>query len=149
MSSGSRKRAAPGAAPVVPIQQQRMQQQQYTGDNGENSLARWNGAGDGTGFIDDGTFGASAFPFMPNQQYPQAVATPSNALVPANQRSAFDTTDAWSTFVGDGALIQQPVGEQPVEQDSIEKLEELAQKAKRDAQGKRKQIPPFVQKLSR
>ncbi|KAK2071946.1 hypothetical protein P8C59_006329 [Phyllachora maydis] len=34
------------------------------------------------------------------------------------------------------------------ESDSIEHLEELAQKAKREAQAKRKQIPPFVQKLS-
>jgi heat shock transcription factor len=35
------------------------------------------------------------------------------------------------------------------ENDSIERLEERAAIAKRDAQSKRKQIPPFVQKLSR
>lgn len=35
------------------------------------------------------------------------------------------------------------------EHDSIERLEEMAQRAKREAQAKRKQIPPFVQKLSR
>ena len=35
------------------------------------------------------------------------------------------------------------------ESDSIERLEEKAAIAKRDAQSKRKQIPPFVQKLSR
>lgn len=35
------------------------------------------------------------------------------------------------------------------ENDNIELLEEKANVAKRDAQGKRKQIPPFVQKLSR
>lgn len=33
--------------------------------------------------------------------------------------------------------------------DSIERLEEKAAVAKREAQSKRKQIPPFVQKLSR
>jgi len=35
------------------------------------------------------------------------------------------------------------------ENDSIELLEERAAIAKREAQSKRKQIPPFVQKLSR
>lgn len=35
------------------------------------------------------------------------------------------------------------------ESDSIERLEERATVAKREAQSKRKQIPPFVQKLSR
>jgi len=35
------------------------------------------------------------------------------------------------------------------ENDSIERLEERAARAKREAQVKRKQIPPFVQKLSR
>jgi len=35
------------------------------------------------------------------------------------------------------------------ENDNIELLEEKATVAKRDAQAKRKQIPPFVQKLSR
>jgi hypothetical protein len=35
------------------------------------------------------------------------------------------------------------------EHDNVERLEEMAQRAKRDAQAKRKQIPPFVQKLSR
>jgi heat shock transcription factor len=35
------------------------------------------------------------------------------------------------------------------EQDSIERLEERALRAKKEAQAKRKQIPPFVQKLSR
>jgi heat shock transcription factor, other eukaryote len=36
-----------------------------------------------------------------------------------------------------------------VDNDSIEALEERALRAKREAQAKRKQIPPFVQKLSR
>jgi heat shock transcription factor len=35
------------------------------------------------------------------------------------------------------------------ETDCIEALEEKATVAKREAQAKRKQIPPFVQKLSR
>lgn len=33
--------------------------------------------------------------------------------------------------------------------DDIQELEQKAQVAKRDAQAKRKQIPPFVQKLNR
>jgi heat shock transcription factor len=49
----------------------------------------------------------------------------------------------------DTSLITRDGDNETAEQDNIEKLEEMAQKAKRDAQGKRKQIPPFVQKLSR
>ena len=159
-SSNSRKRAAPGASPVVPIQQQQRMQQPYTTDNSAgDALTRWNPTGDAAGFMDDGTFGNNAYGFMPNQQYPQAVPTPSNAvarrhmnnaLVPANQRTSFDATDPWGNFGTDGALIQQPdATEEAPEQDSIEKLEEMAQKVKREAQKNRKQIPPFVQKLSR
>jgi heat shock transcription factor len=73
------------------------------------------------------------------------------ALVPTNPRAAFDPSgDVWANFVGDeNALLQQNGSETMTTQENIEALEEQAQKAKRDAQAKRKQIPPFVQKLSR
>lgn len=152
-----RKRAAPGASPIVPIQQQ-MQQPYATGNGGGDQMMRWSAGTEGTGFV-DGT--SNSFGLVPAQpQYPQGVATPSNslarrqmnrALVPTNSRGNFDPpADPWSSFAGDdNALLPQNSTEAPREEDNIEILEEMAQKAKREAQAKRKQIPPFVQKLSR
>jgi heat shock transcription factor len=79
------------------------------------------------------------------------------ALVPTNPRANFDpSSDPWSSFVdtdaaSSSALLhqQQPNSTAMSEEQSVEALEELAAKAKQDATVKRKQIPPFVQKLSR
>lgn len=104
---------------------------------------------------------------LPQQQpYGQVpAATPNNALarrqmnralVPTAPRANFDNpNDPWSSFVGSdssSALLQQQQhanGANMTEVQSIEALEELATKAKQEAQLKRKQIPPFVQKLNR
>ena len=40
-------------------------------------------------------------------------------------------------------------GDQEAWSDDLEELERKAEIAKKDAQAKRKQIPPFIQKLSR
>lgn len=119
---------------------------------------RWNGVGDISGF-DGSQQAGNSYGLVPAQpQYPQAVPTPSSsltrrpmnrALVPTNPRSNFDaSSNPWSGF-DDNALMQQNPGENVPVQDSVEVLEEMASKAKREAQAKRKQIPPFVQKLSR
>lgn len=55
--------------------------------------------------------------------------------------------DSWGQFGDDTGLDLNPVAME--ETDNIEALEEKATAAKREAQAKRKQIPPFVQKLSR
>jgi heat shock transcription factor len=69
-------------------------------------------------------------------------------LVPASP-GGYDPSQAWGNLPMDnGALTHQQHDDQGTE-DSIEVLEEKAQQAKREAQAKRKQIPPFVQKLSR
>lgn len=93
------------------------------------------------------------------QTYPPSVNAPSNslarrqmnrALVPTNLRASYDpSSDQWAAFGDDSLLVPQNATEGRVEQDNVEVLEEMAQKAKREAQAKRKQIPPFVQKLSR
>lgn len=72
------------------------------------------------------------------------------ALVPTGVRQNFDSaSDPWS-FVGeDSSLLQQQPNGNLTETDNVEVLEEMAHKAMREAQQKRKQIPPFVQKLSR
>jgi heat shock transcription factor len=121
---------------------------------------RWNGNPDAAGFVDGPAPGSNSFGLMQAPpSYPQGVVTPSNslarrqpnrALVQTNPRSTFDSAvEPWTGFADDGSLLPQGAGENLTEQDNVELLEEMAQKAKREAQGKRKQIPPFVQKLSR
>lgn len=92
------------------------------------------------------------------QQYSQPAPTPSNtiarrqmnnALVPTNPRNFDGTVEPWANYGGDDNALLQGNLENLNEQDNIEVLEERAQKAKREATSKRKQIPPFVQKLSR
>ena len=70
-------------------------------------------------------------------------------MVQTAPRATFDNTnDPWGPF-GDDSLLDPQNQNGMEETDNIELLEEKAVIAKRDAQSKRKQIPPFVQKLSR
>lgn len=134
-----------------------MQQQQYTAAQ-PDQLLRWNG-----GTPDGAAYAAAAgsvTPYMASSapgQFGQGVpAAPStalarrgmNSLVSTAPRQIFDTSsDSWNAF-GDDFQQQQPQGTME-DHETIEALEERALRAKRDAQQKRKQIPPFVQKLSR
>lgn len=70
--------------------------------------------------------------------------------MPTGGRATFDQgSDPWSSLVpADTATLDSAVSEMN-EQESLAQLEQQAVKAKRDAEAKRKQIPPFVQKLSR
>jgi heat shock transcription factor len=129
-------------------------QQAYGSVNPSNDqIMRWNSNGDVPGFMDGTVPHANPYDlasFAPHQQTSNTLARrPMNALVPTN--ATFNAGEQWPSFLGDdGALVQQNgLPEEHVEADSIEVLEEKAQKAKREAQGKRKTIPPFVQKLSR
>jgi heat shock transcription factor len=120
-------------------------------------MFRWNGAVDGNGFVDPGTPGVNSFTMLPAGPYGGGIQTPttalarrqsSRALVPTAARGPFDRPDSWTGF-GEDPGYHQPANASMDEHDSIERLEEMAQRAKREAQAKRKQIPPFVQKLSR
>lgn len=151
---------------MMPIPQP-MQPQYNAGNPAGDQVMRWNGMGDPSSFMNgaDGIMDGNAhvgnsFGLVPAQpQYAQPVSTPSNtlarrqmnrALVPTNTRPYDGAVEQWGNFVGDdNALLQQNPSENLNEQDNVEILEEMAQKAKREAQAKRKQIPPFVQKLSR
>ncbi|CAH0059425.1 unnamed protein product [Clonostachys solani] len=156
-STNPRKRVAPGANPIVPMQQS-IQQPFATNNMMGEQMVKWNGGGDGLDAFADATGnGVNSYDLLQNQhQYTQSAATANNslarrpmnqALVPTTQRANFDTPINWNSFVGDeSSLVPQEDGVS--EQDNIDALEEQAQKAKREAQGKRKQIPPFVQKLS-
>lgn len=151
-----RKRAAPGASPMVNYQQR--MQQPFPADNGvADSMLRWNG--DGSDFVDAAAaHGANAYGLMPTQPQFSQVPTPSNslarrdmnqALIPAHNRNFDSSLEPWTGFADGNTLVPQNEEEGLIEQDNVEALEEMAQKAKREAQAKRKGIPPFVQKLSR
>ena len=130
-------------------------------------LFRWNANSvDGSGFVDSGSPTVGSFAMMPTQgQYGQQQqqqqhqqqqnATPSTALarrannralIPSATRLPFDANaESWNGFSEDAPFPPTAADEN----DNIERLEETAQRAKKEAQAKRKQIPPFVQKLSR
>lgn len=155
----SRKRPAPGTSPIATNQQ--LQQsfgspQPITNDQ----FLRWGQNGDSMAFPTDVSgfnidpYGANA---LSNSQFPASVSAPSTQLarrpvnrqlVATQQRPMYENLgDPWGALVDGGAFdVQNGVME---ENDNIELLEERAAVAKRDAQSKRKQIPPFVQKLSR
>ena len=72
-----------------------------------------------------------------------------NQLVAANRSFPPQQNELWANFTEDALVPQSNGGTAVDEHDNVELLEEKAQKAKREAQAKRKQIPPFVQKLNR
>jgi heat shock transcription factor len=136
-------------------------QQQFTAPNQMSNLG-WGQGPDNTNYVTDPTafkmnnYGAGA---GTHPQYDPSVAAPSTQiarrpnnrqLVPTVQRNPYDNSgDPWGPFGDDSILDPQSNGGRMEENDNIELLEEKAAVAKRDAQSKRKQIPPFVQKLSR
>ena len=131
--------------------QQQMQQPYAPANVPADQMIRWNGADNTGGYVDGSANHTNSYEIVQSQpQFSNSLTRrPMNqALIPANAHSNFD--QSWASFMGDdGALVPQHHEENGVEDDNIEELEERAQKAKRDAQGKRKQIPPFVQKISR
>lgn len=153
-----RKRPAPGTISMPsPLPQQAF--------NPPDPLLRWNGSNVGN-FADNGSNNVNPYGVVssPTQgQYPQNYSAAStalarrnvanNALVPSNRTfnpQQPQQADLWPNFPDDGMNLNVPNGGVPLdEHDNIELLEERAQRAKREAQAKRKQIPPFVQKLNR
>lgn len=101
------------------------------------------------------TYGA-----MPNGQQPnfanqtlqppstQLATRPHNQLIQAGRRNQFHGGNEWA-MTDDLGYDSNTQNGGLAENDSIDRLEERAAAAKRDAQSKRKQIPPFVQKLNR
>ena len=165
-----RKRPAPG---TIPMPQQMSQiPQPYTSPD---QLLRWNGNNVGS-FVDNGSNNVNPYGMVssPTQaQYPQNVpasstalarrAVGNNALVPTSrtfnpqqqqqqqqQQPTPQQNELWPNYTEDTMNLNTPNGGVPLdEHDNVEVLEERAQRAKREAQAKRKQIPPFVQKLNR
>src|SRR3569833_3390188 len=151
-----RKRPAPAATPIVPLQQM---PQPYPAP-AQDPVLMWNAAvPDPNNFVDPSgniqpyimnTQGPPGPGFQPPQSTAIARRPPNRALVPTAPRSTIDaTTDQWANIGNDSDLANAPSNGAMDGHDNIEALEEQAQIAKREAQAKRKQIPPFVQKLSR
>lgn len=152
----SRKRRAPGTIPISSIPNP-----YFTPPNSSDQLPSWNPGN--SNFMDNSAANVNPYMMSPPQQsqFPQQgipIATPSTALARRGMNNqlvhtprAFNPqpTEVWPNFAEDSLVPQSNGGGAVDEHDNIELLEEKAQKAKREAQAKRKQIPPFVQKLNR
>ena len=157
----TRKRGAPGASPLsqqqnfnnVPYATGMPDQPGYDQNFGDWGAA--NGMGDlNSGFLNDGSlnndvfntglngavgFGAAGVGAVGNDfANGQLVRRAPNQQVVSRNPSAWQDADGMAGTV--------PSFEQVDEEDD---LEQKAMAAKKEAQAKRKQIPPFVQKLSR
>jgi hypothetical protein len=142
--------------PNFPAQQPQLQNNQFANlawTQGANSTV--NPAFPDLSYNMAGNFSANN---VSNPQYTQSVPATSNQLarrpmsrqlVPTASRGGFENSNEWSGGLGDDGTFDQQSLNGMAENDSIERLEERAIIAKREAQSKRKQIPPFVQKLSR
>lgn len=137
--------------PHFPAQQQ---QQQATNEQ----YMRWNHSlADNTVFPDmnynmayaGGANAVSAASFQQNVPAPstQIARRPMNRQLVQTAPRQYDNPNEWA--LGDELFDPNAQIGALAENESIERLEERAQVAKREAQSKRKQIPPFVQKLNR
>jgi len=149
-ASSTRKRPSPGSIPI-----QQPMSQPY---NSPEQMLRWSGNNAGN-FADNASAPVNPYAVLsPAQpQFNQAASTPStvlarragnSALITSNRTFSPQPSDTWPSFADDN-LLSNPSGGSLDEHDNIDLLEEKAQRAKREAQAKRKQIPPFVQKLNR
>lgn len=158
-SSNPRKRPAPGTTSQVqqamPPQQPTYDFSQLTSDGYNDNSFNFNTdnflAGDqtyGDSSLNDNNAFAEAMngAQYPNTMYAGSMQAPSTSTdlvrrTPNQQLTRAAQQEQWSGY-----------GAQPTQNDEDEDEQELEQRiamAKRDTQGKRKQIPPFVQKLSR
>ena len=155
--AGTRKRAAPGASPL--IQEQSQSAMEFPSKSPELSndpFLRWgqNLQGNETSAYPDPTtttytpniYGGLTQPQgVPVSQSNQITRRPPNQQLVARGRTINGaSSDQW---LGLGDVTITPSTDGWVNSD--EDLEQKALIAKRDAQAKRKPIPPFVQKLSR
>jgi heat shock transcription factor, other eukaryote len=147
----SRKRPAPGTSPVAFQQQMQSAANSYNAApipqlSDEQFLQLGYNAQQPSSFGDASTYNNSANNFGGNgaQASNQLARRPVNQL--ANRgRSYIDSNGLqWVDSTNGGGQQLDSAWN-----DDIEALEKKAQQAKKIAQEKRKQIPPFVQKLSR
>lgn len=152
----SRKGAAPRASSAA--QEQELQQNLISASQTSNEGYRWL---DQLNYTDSSVYSANiydtdAISQAPYQQSVSATSTqlariPGNRQMVSSARQPYDDgADPWGAHFGENTPLDLQASSNGVmeENDNIELLEEKAAIAKREAQAKRKQIPPFVQKLS-
>lgn len=161
--AGSRKRPAPGTstrAQQQPVPQAAYPSFPYTEEasNDLNIDYKPSNPSDGDLFFPDATsYDPNFFPTnlndMQSQPYNASTDPPSNQLVRRNTnqqlaaRSAGFPQDQWPSFTNAATGPQDRIWENMDEREHD--LDQKAALAKKDAQAKRKQIFPFVQKLWR
>ena len=161
----NRKRPAPGTSPMVqqpnaPQSNYQYQQQPLDNTNDFSNFDFSNAFPTDQNYSDPANFDPNAFSYSLNTQQPQTFGgnnfapTPSTELVrrsrnqqvlpqgQAQGQASGQRQDAW----GGGGYAGNMNGS--VEDEDEQDLDARVALAKKDAQGKRKQIPPFVQKLS-
>ncbi len=170
--TNSRKRAAPGASPIIQQTTQQKPTRQYlsnpaTPQLSDDQFLSWGQTplNQGLPSYPDPTasYNPNIYSTMSSGSpglhhgsvpIPQTASTTSNQLTrrPVNQHLVArgrppnnDSNSPWSNF-GDGAIQQVNGWENDDDDDGMERK---ALAAKRDAEAKHKNIPPFVQKLSR
>ncbi|KAK7948554.1 uncharacterized protein PG986_009440 [Apiospora aurea] len=160
-SPNPRKRPAQGSAAAASAMPQHQQQTYYPPTSTPDPLNGWNGSNVNS-FMENSGNNLSPYGMLspPAQAQYNASGTPgttpstalarrgnNNQLVVTSHNFNTQQNDVWS--YGDESLVpQQNSNNTGEEHDNIEVLEERAQRAKRESQAKRKQIPPFVQKLN-
>ncbi|KAL9583679.1 MAG: hypothetical protein Q9212_002566 [Teloschistes hypoglaucus] len=148
LQAGSRKRPAPGTSPLPQPTQLRTDPNSNS-QISSNQYLPWHSANEPPvppSYPDPIT----TYPVNPSQAAPQQPSPSSQLTRRAPTQNAADTepnhngsADMWS-YPGSGV---QQTGETALRNTSDD-LEQKSLAAQRAAQGKRKQIPPFVQKLS-
>lgn len=157
-SAPDRKRPAPGASPLAMASNNSYSYQMPENPDFTN-YDFTNAFNTNQSFVDPSYSDQNAFSATLNSSQPQTYGAsiapaPSTDLVrrarnqqlaPQPQNEQGQTQDVWN---GGGNYSIGNMSGNP-EEETEQDLESKVALAKRDAQGKRKQIPPFVQKLSR
>ena len=145
----SRKRPAPGADPVSYPQMQNPAPVYHDGlgpQLSNDQFLQWGQTGQPAASYNDNSYSMNSNTYPQNSPQPQ----PSNSLTrrPIPQlTSRARMTDDPNQWIDNSNGVGGP--QDPEWGDDIAELEAKAQVAKKEAQTKRKQIPPFVQKLNR
>lgn len=145
--SMSRKRPAPGTNPGAYPQQVQQPATYNAGiDQGlsDDQFLQWGQSAQiPSTYQDASTFGTNSNSYSANNQQPsnQLTRLPPMSQVVTRPRYESASVQPWTE-----ELNPAPEGAWA---DDIQDLEQKAQVAKKEAQSKRKQIPPFVQKLNR
>lgn len=150
----SRKRPAPGALPVTQQSQFPIYSPSTSAEMASTQDTQWNPPSTPLSFSESYPNTPSNYPQLPQNPVPppqpasnqMTRRAPGQDLAQAQRAPYMDgNTDIWPSVTDNG---MQQLGEGGWRNNGDD-LDQKAQMAKRDAQAKRKQIPPFVQKLSR